>query len=115
MDKLYFGEKLPIGFCDECLARMAGGAPYEATKIGHEAHLVHAYCSHQEAGATIMLRPGRPRRWHIISSIDAIDWQRHVVLQTVMLTKAQRESAAELALGASTEAHAALPAKELLN
>jgi hypothetical protein len=62
---------------------MAAGAGYGALKLRQDVYLVNAYCPHHEAGAALLVEPGRPLRWQIISPIDAIEWPAFVA------TKAQ--------------------------
>lgn len=76
-------ESLPWGFCSQCLDRMrAGGNAYEGYPIGDDGtQLWHAYCAHREVGASLLIRPGRPRRWRLVTPIDALEWQRYIEIQ----------------------------------
>lgn len=82
MDKLDIGDRLPLGFCSDCCSRMASGAGlYEALELRAGLRLLHAYCSHREAGATLLIETGRPQRWQILSPIDAVEWRDYVALK----------------------------------
>jgi hypothetical protein len=115
MDKVKLDGRLPVGFCGACLKRMAGGALYQALKVSERRTIMHAYCEHREAGATVLLSPGRPLVWNIVSPIDAIEWEKHVALKVVMLRGMLPEIARDPAAALCADAHALPVPKELLN
>jgi hypothetical protein len=88
VQELNLGDNLPWGVCSQCLKKMATGAAYDAVRLPGGQYLVHAYCQHREAGATLLIRPGRPKRWRILVPIDAIEWAKYLEIQAPMFAGA---------------------------
>jgi hypothetical protein len=78
------GGNFPVGFCTACCERMTNGASYGALSVG-ATKLVHAYCEHNQAAATLLVRPGMPLRWEILQPIDVLDWPRLLKLRASAL------------------------------
>src|SRR5579859_5912044 len=84
MNHLDLNDNLPWGLCSLCLERMTQGAAYEVLTLPAGQQLVHAYCPHREAGATLLICPSRPKRWRILTPIDAIEWIKFLEIQARM-------------------------------
>jgi hypothetical protein len=110
MDKIDHGGLLPLGFCPECLDRMAKGAPYGRIKLPQGPSIVHAFCEHRQVGASLTLREGLPLRWNMLSPIDVLEWRE--LLKTKTETLAAFIEAHDTAALATAQAPIA---KELIN
>ena len=81
MNQIDIGEAIPAGLCPDCLERMVRGAAYEAVDLPGGRRLIHAYCAHRQAGASLLVRPDRPLRWRIDTPIDALEWRHFMQIR----------------------------------
>lgn len=82
-------KSLPWGFCPACLDRLQTGDACQAAPIAG-AIMVHAYCAHREVGASMLIRPDRPKRWKILTPIDVVEWEAYLKLRSPIVAEALR-------------------------
>ena len=88
MEKIELEGNLPWGLCAICSERMRDGASYDSVTLPTGQTLVHAYCAHREVGASMLMRPGKPTRWRLITPIEQLEWREYLAIQMPMLAGA---------------------------